>query len=133
MKQTPRMLILEDEQRLAELYRRALARLAIPMDVAHSLAEARQFLQRQTYALFLVDLRLPDGNAADLLREWQARLRAQGTQVIILTAEARQRDEIEALGFDYYFEKPVSLAMLYQFVSRLLSRPRSSSPNPTES
>ncbi len=124
MADTPRMLILEDEQRLAALYRRALAPLDLQVDLAHSLAEARAHLQQETYDLFLVDLRLPDGNAVDLLREWRATLRAAGTEVIVLTAEARQRDEVQALGFDYYFEKPVSLAMLAQFVQRLLNARR---------
>ncbi len=121
MPATPRMLILEDEQRLAALYRRALAPLDLHIDMAHSLAEARALLQQGPYDLFLVDLRLPDGNAVELLQEWGPRLRAAGTEVIVLTAEARQRDEVQALGFDYYFEKPVSLAMLAQFVQRLLN------------
>ncbi len=116
----PRMLILEDERRLADLYQRALAPLALEMDVAHTLAQARALLEKTRYDLFLVDLRLPDGNGADLLREWRERLAEAGTQVIVLTAEARQRDEIQRLGFEFYFEKPVSLTMLAQFVQRLL-------------
>ncbi len=116
----PRMLILEDEPRLADLYRRALARLEVDIDLVTTLAEARAALEQRRYAIFLVDLRLPDGNAADLLRAYREYLRRRGTEVIVLTAEARQRDEVQALGFDYYFEKPISLTMLAQFVQRLL-------------
>lgn len=114
-----KVLLLEDEPALHRLYRRALEQAGFEVTSAHTLAEARQHLDADRFDFFLVDLRLPDGNATTLLQEYRDRLHTQGTQVIVLTAEARQRDELEQLGYDYYFEKPVSLQMLVQFLSRL--------------
>ncbi len=114
-----RVLLLEDEPALHRLYRRALERSGFEVTSAYTLAEARQALQQHTFDFFLVDLRLPDGNAVHLLTEFKDHLKAQGTEVIVLTAEARQRDEVTQLGFEYYFEKPISLQMLLQFLERL--------------
>jgi len=114
-----KVLLLEDEPALHRLYRRALERANFEVTSAYTLAEARQHLDTDTFDFFLVDLRLPDGNATTLLKEYRDLLEDRGTQVIILTAEARQRDELEQLGYEDYFEKPVSLQMLVQFLSRL--------------
>ncbi len=115
----PKVLVLEDEAPLNDLYSRLLRRMQFEVDQAYTLAEAQERLDRQRYDFFIVDIRLPDGIATTLLQAYQQRLREQGTEVIILTAEARYRPELEALGFDYYFEKPISLQMLGTFLQRL--------------
>ncbi len=114
-----RVLVLEDEAILHKLYKKVLEQNGFEVLSAHNLAEARQAIESQDFDFFIADLRLPDGNAATLLKDYQARLKDKGVQVIVLTAEARQRDELEALGYEYYFEKPVSLQMLVQFLQRL--------------
>ncbi len=114
-----KVLVLEDEAPLNDLYTRVLARAGFAVDQAYSLAEARAFLEQGPYDFFVVDIRLPDGIATELLREYRERLTAQGTQVVILTAEARYRMELAEMGYEHYFEKPISLQMLSTFLQRL--------------
>ena len=114
-----KVLVLEDEAPLNDLYTRVLDRAGFAVDQAYSLAEAREHLERGRYDFFIVDIRLPDGVATDLLREYRERLREQGTQVVVLTAEARYRMELAEMGYEHYFEKPISLQMLSTFLQRL--------------
>ncbi len=114
-----RILVLEDEHALNDLYSRVLRRSGFTVDQAYSLAEARAFLDQNTYDFFIVDIRLPDGTATTLLADYKAHLDAQGTEVIALTAEARYRQDLLNLGYEHYFEKPISLQMLSTFIQRL--------------
>ena len=116
---TARVLVLEDEAPLNDLYSRVLRRAGFTVDQAYSLAEARDLLDRGRYDFFVVDIRLPDGVATDLLRAYRTRLNEQGTQVVVLTAEARYRPELTEMGYEHYFEKPISLQMLSTFLQRL--------------
>ncbi len=116
---TRKILLLEDEPALHNLYRRILEQSGYEVISARTLAEAREALDRDTFDIFLVDLRLPDGDASHLLVERRDQLQQRGTQVVILTAEARYRDHLESLGYEYYFEKPISLKMLVAFLDRL--------------
>ncbi|NPA31560.1 MAG: response regulator [Chloroflexi bacterium] len=114
-----KVLILEDEAPLNDLYARVLRRAGFTVEQAYSLAEARAHLDRERYDFFIVDIRLPDGVATELLRAYQAQLQEQGTEVIVLTAEARYRLELAEMGYEHYFEKPISLQMLSTFLQRL--------------
>ncbi len=116
---TAKVLVLEDEPPLNDLYTRVLKRAGFAVEQAYSLAEARQKLDQQAYDFFIVDIRLPDGIATELLRDYRAHLNAQGTQVVVLTAEARYRLDLAEMGYEHYFEKPISLQMLSTFVQRL--------------
>ncbi len=115
----PSILVLEDEPMLNQLYTKALQRGGYEVTQAYTMAQARQILQERSFDFMLVDLRLPDGIATTLLRELRDQLQAQGTRVVVLTAEARYRDELQEMGYDNFFEKPISLKMLLQFLARL--------------
>ncbi|NNC23559.1 response regulator [Salinisphaera sp. USBA-960] len=88
-----RVLIAEDDARIAEIQRRFLARIeGVELcGIAHSLADARDQLDMLQPDLVLLDVYFPDGNGLDLLKE----LRAGDSpcDVILITA-AR---EVEAL------------------------------------
>ncbi len=69
------VLVVEDDYAMAELLRRLLEDIA-PVVVARTLAQAREQIPMQRFALAILDLGLPDGSGADLvplLREHQAR------------------------------------------------------------
>ncbi len=126
-----KVLLLEDEPALHTLYRRVLEMNGYEVHSARTLAEAHEALDRDRFDVFLADLRLPDGDASHLLLERREQLRQAGTQVVVLTAEARYRDMLEAAGYEFYFEKPISLNMLTAFLERLLtSQEHDASENP---
>jgi DNA-binding response OmpR family regulator len=101
------VLLVEDEQGIAEILRLALDEGGYRLDHAVTLAEARQLLVGNGYDAILLDLNLPDGNGIDLCRE----IRAGSTvPIVILTARQSEVDRILGLelGADDYVVKPFS-------------------------
>jgi len=67
-----RLLLAEDEPALGELVRGNLQRAGYTVDRCGTLDETRAALSTASYALLLLDLRMPDGDGLDLLRELAA-------------------------------------------------------------
>ena len=90
------ILLVEDDLPLGNSLQRVLTVAGHPVVWLRTSADARRFLQEQTFALVLLDIGLPDETGLDLL----AWLRAQGqaTPVMLLTA----RDSVgeRVLGLD---------------------------------
>ena len=119
-----RLLIVEDNERLATLVSRLLSEQAFAVDTVASVDAALAALAVATYDLVLLDLALPDGEGADVLRA--IRDRGHGTPVLVATArgEVEQRVRMLDLGADDYLVKPFSFDELLARVRALLRRPR---------
>src|SRR5262245_10842758 len=117
-----RLLIVEDEARIAELVQGALARAGFTVDAVGLCAEARAAVKVTSYDA-IVDLGLPDGDGLSLLRE----LRAHGnlTPVLVLTARDAVEDRVCGLdtGGDDYLVKPFAIEELIARTKALLRRP----------
>ena len=122
-----RLLIVEDERRLAERAAQGLREEGFAVDCAATLGAARERAIENEYDLVILDLGLPDGSGLDLLREW----RADGTAVPVLALTAYDRLEDKVLGLDAgaddYLTKPFEFAELLARIRALLRR-RSSPP-----
>ncbi len=112
-----RILIVDDEPDLRELYTLSMVREGWQIDVAENVAQARDHLSRQQYALMLTDMRLPDGDGLDLLR-WLETQPGRHEKSIVITAYGSAGNAVAALkagAFDY-LSKPVDLAALRRTV-----------------
>lgn len=107
-----RLLLVEDDDDLAAAIAAAFRRRGAAVDHAAALGPARDFLAVQGYDAVILDMNLPDGFGAELLRE--ARSRGDRTPVLVLTARFGVDDRIEALdeGADDYLVKPFDLREL---------------------
>lgn len=118
-----RLLIVEDETRIAELVKAGLVREGFAVDVVGQCSDARAALAVTSYDAAVVDLGLPDGDGLDLLRE----LRTGGnrTPVLVLTARDAVDDRVRGLdtGADDYLVKPFAMAELVARAKALLRRP----------
>ena len=65
---SPRVLVVDDEEDIRELLDLTLARMGLPADCAGTVAEARQYLEKERYTLCLTDMRLPDGEGLEIVR-----------------------------------------------------------------
>jgi two-component system response regulator PilR (NtrC family) len=111
------ILIVDDEPDLRELYTLSMVREGWQIDVAETVAQARDHLSRQHYALMLTDMRLPDGEGLDLLR-WLESQPGRHEKSIVITAYGSAGNAVAALkagAFDY-LSKPVDLAALRRTV-----------------
>jgi DNA-binding response OmpR family regulator len=118
-----RLLIVEDESRIAEILSAALTRAGFAVDAVAECADARAALAVTSYDAAILDLGLPDGDGLGLLTE----LRSQGNQTPILVLTARDAIEDRVLGLDTgaddYLIKPFATAELIARTKALLRRP----------
>jgi two-component system OmpR family response regulator len=117
-----RVLVVEDEARLAASLRTGLQAEGFAVDVAPDGAEALWFASEHAYDVILLDIMLPVVNGYEVCR----RLRADGnwTPIVMLTALDGDEDQVEALdtGADDYVVKPFSFQVLLARVRSLLRR-----------
>jgi DNA-binding response OmpR family regulator len=118
-----RLLIVEDETRIAELVQGALSRIGFAVDAVHTCADARAALETTSYDAAIVDLGLPDGDGLSLLGELRGKRNL--TPVLVLTARDAVEDRVRGLdvGADDYLVKPFAIAELIARTRALLRRP----------
>src|SRR5919106_2057883 len=71
-------------------------------------AEARQAIERTRFDVVVLDVRLPDGDGVELLKEVRSSADGSSMVVLMLSSEAEVKDRIRALqtGADAYIGKP---------------------------
>ena len=123
-----RLLVVEDEEDLAEGLRVGLARTGYAVDVAADVAQAYDRLTVNEYDLMLLDVNLPDGDGFTLCRSLRSgELATPGDgdlRVLMLTARGTLDDRVRGLdgGADDYLVKPFALAELLARIRALLRR-----------
>ncbi|RYG45402.1 MAG: response regulator, partial [Chitinophagaceae bacterium] len=96
------ILIIDDEEKLRSLLKRIITLEGYNVIEADSLKIARKMLEKEQVDIILCDVKLPDGNGVDFVREIK-----QGfvqTEIILLTAYGNIRDGVQAMkngAFDY--------------------------------
>ncbi|KUJ38930.1 Transcriptional regulatory protein TcrA [Streptomyces sp. MBT84] len=117
-----RLLIVEDERRLATALARGLAAEGFAVDVAHDGVDGLHLAREQEYDLIVLDIMLPGLNGYRVC----ASLRDDGddTPILMLTAKDGEYDEAEGLdtGADDYLTKPFSYVVLQARIRALLRR-----------
>lgn len=118
-----RILIMEDDVHLRRLYSKALRARGYEVQTAATLQDARNFLEQSRFDIMLCDIHMGSDRGTDILSEYSAQLMTSGTQVVMVSGQARYRDMCEQLGADFFLEKPISIGVLVALVDRLTARP----------
>ncbi|MGM0586822.1 MAG: response regulator transcription factor [Bacteroidota bacterium] len=117
-----RALIVEDEPLMRESLVDHLKDIDFTVNEVGTFDEGSDQIAAEEFDLVLLDMRLPDGDGLDLLKQ----LRDQGEDagVIILTAKGDIQDRVKGLdlGADDYLPKPFSMAELTARINAVLRR-----------
>jgi two-component system OmpR family response regulator len=117
-----RVLVVEDEPRLAQSLRTGLEAEGFAVDVAPDGGEGLWFAREHAYDVILLDIMLPVLNGYKVCEQ----LRADGnwTPILMLTAKDGDWDQVEALdtGADDYVTKPFHFHVLLARMRSLLRR-----------
>jgi len=121
---TPRLLLIDDDARLAQMVTEYLGHSGFELETATSLAEGRKLIAEKSYDALVLDLMLPDGDGLDLCRELRASPRTRHLPLLMLTARGEPLDRIVGLelGADDYLGKPFEPRELLARVKALLRR-----------
>ncbi|WP_111412632.1 response regulator transcription factor [Billgrantia lactosivorans] len=117
-----KVLLVEDDDLLAESLSETLEDNGYRVDTAATLGAAETLVSTETYGLAIVDIGLPDGSGLDLVARWRARGRQ--LPIIALTARDTWEDKVVGLrrGADDYLTKPFHEAELLARLQALLRR-----------
>jgi DNA-binding response OmpR family regulator len=119
-----RVLIVEDEEKVASFLTKGLEEEGYAVDVAYDGHAGLEYLKGFTYDIILLDLMIPGVDGLEVLR----RIRQDGvnTPVLITTAKNSKEDVIRGLdtGSDDYLTKPFSFEELLARMRALLRRSR---------
>ncbi|MFD9195102.1 response regulator transcription factor [Streptomyces phaeochromogenes] len=124
-----RILVVEDDRRLAELLCRGLVGEGYAVDMAHDGPRGLELALENEYDVLVLDVMLPHLNGLRLC----AQLRQEGvwTPVLMLTAKDGEYDQAEGLdtGADDYVTKPFSFVALAARLRALIRRGRPERPS----
>jgi len=124
------VLVVDDEEELAEAVARGLRREGYAVDLAHSGEDALDRAWETPYDLVCLDLTMPGMDGLDVCRELRLNPpHGSAPRVLMLTARADVSDRVAGLdhGADDYLVKPFAFAELSARVRTLLRRDSSAS------
>jgi two-component system OmpR family response regulator len=121
-----KILVVEDEHKIAHAIREGLEQESYAVDVAYDGQEGLNSALYEEYDLIILDVMLPGVDGFEICK--QLRANRNHIPILMLTAKDQNRDIIRGLdtGADDYLVKPFSFEILLARVRALLRRPHES-------
>lgn len=120
-----KILIIEDDVALAQGIAMVLEEEGYEVLLAHSLKKGKEWLEKETFQLLILDVNLPDGNGLMFCRTHRKEF---AMPILMLTAKDTEEDEILGFeaGVDDYVTKPFRIGILRARVRSLVKRNQNS-------
>src|SRR3990172_9237472 len=123
-----RILVIEDEKKVASFVKRGLVQESYAVDVVHDGIEGQHYAEVNEYDAIILDIMLPKKSGLDVLRD----IKAAGVKapVLLLTARDTVEDRVKGLdlGADDYLMKPFAFEELLARLRVLMRRGGFGSP-----
>lgn len=118
----PKILVVEDEQRLADILKRQLEESGFDTDIAFDGYVGKQHIENNKYTLIILDINLPLINGYDLCKE--IRKTDKNIPIIMLTAFGAPDNKIAGFdaGADDYVVKPFDFRELLARINVFIRR-----------
>jgi DNA-binding NtrC family response regulator len=118
-----RVLIIEDELSLRNSLKKLLELRDYMVDEAEDYQTAKRKISNGEYGIFILDLKLPDNNGINLLKELPEKMEGK---TIIITAHATVSSAVEAIknGAFYYLEKPLDEDLMFIQMNKIIEYSR---------
>lgn len=117
-----RILVVEDEKKMANFIRSALETEGMTVDVAHTGPDAAKLATEQGYDAIVLDIMIPEMDGLNVLKK--IRSMGNSTPVLLLSARSHVSERVEGLktGADDYLSKPFALEELTARLDALMRR-----------
>jgi DNA-binding response OmpR family regulator len=114
----PRALIIEDDEKLATIFKNALAMAGFDIVLAEDGRNGLDLLREHRPALVLLDLHLPEVSGDKILHEIRADESLRSTVVMLATADSTMADFLVDKS-DFVLQKPISFIQLRSLAERV--------------
>lgn len=124
-----KILIIEDEHKIANLIKQGLEQERFVVDIAYDGTTGFDYASSEPYDMIILDRLLPGVDGLEICKK----LRKQGnhTPILMLTAKGQVTDKVEGLdsGADDYLTKPFAFEELLARTKALARRPKTTTSN----
>ncbi len=114
------ILVVDDDVALTKILREELTSVGYDVEVINNSVEALSRLQNEFYDLIILDIKMPEVDGFEILRELQRR--EYPGKIIVMTAYADVENAVQAkkLGADDFLAKPYDLDELLITIQKVL-------------
>jgi len=120
-----RILIIEDEHKIANSIKKGLERESYAVDIAYDGEQGFDLAVTEDYDVIILDLMLPKMNGMEVCRKLRKEENVH-TPILMLTAKSQLDDKVKGLnaGADDYLIKPFAFTELLARLKALIRRPK---------
>jgi CheY-like chemotaxis protein len=109
-----RMLVVDDEKQIRDMYSQAFARAGYEVTTAESAEEALEIIKKEPYWVLFLDLNLPGMNGVELCQTIRKQYPLAIAYAVTGYASLFELSDCREAGFEDYFTKPASLSDLLE-------------------